>query len=154
VRDAVQQPGQQVEVLGHPLQGRVGDQHVDRRAQRERVRLGPLTQVADLPPDAVDLARGRDHLGTAVDAGDLRAPPPLGQQRGEGAGTAAEVDDDPRALGGHPGEQVDERPAALVGVREVAVGVPGVAHARPPQVVGRSVDRPTPSPSGYPGTNW
>ncbi len=50
------------------------------------------------------------------------------EQAGEVARTAAEVDHRGRVRGADPGDQLDERPAALVGVGEVAVGVPGVRH--------------------------
>ena len=42
-----------------------------------------------------------------------------------------------RIGGADAGDQVDERAAALVGVGQVAVGVPGVGHDRPPRGISR-----------------
>jgi len=118
---------QELEVPGDPLQRRVGDQDVD------RVGLGyPLAQVGDLELDArVDRAGAVDHLRAGVEATDPGPGPARSQQGGEVARAASEVHDLGGPLGADSGHQLDERPAPLVGVGQVALGVPGVWHVAP-----------------------
>ena len=116
-------------MVGHPLQGGVGDQHVDaasrarpRRAGRRR-RSATSGDVAARPPrSSPGWSRPRHAApGQRSASSAVRLPGP--QPRSTTV----------RGVGGaDPGEQVDERPAALVGVGQVAVGVPGVAS--PPHV--------------------
>ena len=82
--------GQQLEVAGHPLEGGVGDEHVDRgsprcrpsRAGRRPRRRGPARRRGP-PRSSRGWSRGR--------IAALR--PAVGEQRGQVAGAAAEVDD-------------------------------------------------------------
>ena len=124
---ALDEAGQQVEVVGHPLQGGVGDEHVD------RARVGrPVAEVGDLEVDAGD----GPSRAFAIISGLLSRPRDLGV-RATGrpaAGSGCRVRSRGRrrsAAGPAPirGDQVDERPAALVGVRQVAVGIPAGRHA-------------------------
>ena len=59
-----------------------------------------------------------------------RVRPALGQQRGQVARPAAEVDDGPAAPRRRRGRAARRTAAALVGVGEVPLGVPGVASRR------------------------
>ena len=81
---------QQVEVAGHPLQGRVGDQHVDRSLGRPPSRAGrrPRTRSGDRSPRAFAIISGLESRPMTSASG-----PAVGEQRGEVAGAAAEVDD-------------------------------------------------------------
>ena len=91
---------------------------------------GPVAQVGDLEVDARHVARRRrDHLRAGVDA---RAPSRRGQR--SASSPVRLPGPQPRSTTVARGrsaptrrEQLDERAAALVGVGQVAVGVPGVA---------------------------
>ncbi len=114
------------EVAGDPLEGGVGDEDVHPGRGRGS---GPVAQVGDVEGDPVVGGAGlRDHLGAGVQAVDRGVGPAVGEEGGQVAGAAAEVDDGAGVGGRDPGDQLDERPAALVGVGEVAVGVPAVGH--------------------------
>ena len=81
-------------------------------------------------------ARRGDHLRTRVHTAHGRARPPFGQQCGESAGPATEIDDRPRILGRHPGEQVDERACSLVREGQVALRIPGREVWAPSDLLG------------------
>ena len=55
---------------------------------------GPVAQVGDVEGDPVVGGAGlRDHLGAGVQAVDRGVRPAVGEERGQVAGAAAEVDD-------------------------------------------------------------
>jgi hypothetical protein len=112
-------------VAGDPLERGVGDEHVDRFVRP------PGAEVGDLEPDALDRVRLLDHRRGRVQTAHVRVGPALREQPGQVAGTAAQVDDPARRDRRDAGEQLDERPTALVGVDQVAVRVPHVRHRAP-----------------------
>ena len=116
------QPRQQVEVAGDPLQGGVGDQDVDRprpaasgAGRRPRSRAGRRRLPADGP---------RDHLRRGVDPATRARGQRSASDAGQLAGAAAEVDHAAGSLRGTPGQQVVERATALGGELQVLIRVP------------------------------
>jgi hypothetical protein len=87
----------------------------------------PVAQVGDAVVDALaEAARLLDHVRAGVEADHVSLGPALRQQAGQVARAAAQVDHLGRGLGPDPVDQLDERPAALVGKGQVALGVPAV----------------------------
>ena len=110
-------------MAGHPLQGGVGDEDVDGLAAGR-----PVAQVGDLEVD-----RRRRSRGPASIISGLESTPRTSASGQRSASSAVRLPGpQPRSttvagvVGVDPGDQLDERPAALVGVGEVALGVPGV----------------------------
>jgi hypothetical protein len=115
----VDQPGEQGQVVGDPLQHRVADQHVHRLGGH------PVAQVGDREVDARDVPSGLlDHVRAGVQAADPGRRPPLGEQRGHVPRAAAQVDHGARLLGLDAADQVDERPGAFAGEGQVPLRIP------------------------------
>jgi hypothetical protein len=99
------EPVEERQVVGHPLQGGVADEHVDGRLWRPRAQVGE--GVADAVRAVLGL-RSRDHLGRVVDALDAGRRPALGELPGERPGPAAEVGDHAAAPGQDAGREAVE----------------------------------------------
>src|SRR6185437_11593542 len=131
---------QQLAMAGHPLQHRVGDDHI-----RQALRL-PVPDIVDherqprclarrdwadgggrrRPRDGfLDKPAGRlDHLGRVVHAAHRGGGPALGEQGGQVAWAAAHVDHVSGKLCSDPGEQVKERSGALASKPQIKGRVP------------------------------
>ncbi len=109
-----------LELVGHPLERCI------RRDQIDWLGRPPRGDVAEFVHGAgrrVVTFGAFDHLRRRVDAEEVCLRPARPQYPAEIARSATEVDD--RAwVDGHAGDQVDEWPAALVGVPEVRGRVP------------------------------
>ena len=122
---------QQVEVPGHPLQGGVGDQDVDagRRLPAWPSRAGPRPDstrpVGSCPPRRAIIS-GLESRPTT------RAPGHRGREQAVRLpGPQPRSTTSAGSVGADPGEQLHERPAALVGVGEVRGR--GPRHASSPR---------------------
>ena len=131
------QPGSNLRWLGHPLERRVGEDHVNRPVRR------PCGEVPDREPQpraplhsttlrsfrrpAEHLAGFGDHLLGAVDALDDRAGPAGGQVCGAFARTAAQIDHVGRGFDVDAGQKLEERPGAFGGIRPVLSWVPNIS---------------------------
>ena len=121
---------QQVEVVGHPLEGGVRDEYVDRalRPPGAQVRLDEGQSARARVAVAVFVASLADHLRGAVDADDVGVGPAVRERRGQVAGATAQVDDVGRCGRRHPRQQVHERTPALVGEAQILLRVPLHRH--------------------------
>ena len=90
-RSAAASAREQRVVVGHPVEGRVGEHRVDLLAvvQAQRGEVGP-PHVDRLPREL--LARAGDHVGRGVDGDDPPARQPLEQHAGDPARAAAGVE--------------------------------------------------------------
>ena len=109
---------QQLGVLGHPLQRGVAHHHVGVRLRRPRPRhrrrwRRARARAPRRPSPASCPTPRSTASGQRSDSVTVRLP-----------GPATEVDDAARRLGTHPRQQVEERPAAMVGEGQVDVGIP------------------------------
>src|SRR5439155_26684752 len=88
----------------------------------------PLPQVSEREAEPGPLPRrrprGADHLSRVVHPDHVRPGPPVGKGRGQVPRAAAEVDDETRVAGPHPGEQVEERAAPAAGEPLVFAWIP------------------------------
>ena len=131
---------QQLAMAGHPLQHRVGDDHIGQAlrlpvpdivdherqprclARRDRADGGGRRRPRD---GFLDEPAGRlDHLGRAVHAAHHGGGPALGEQGGQVAWAAAHVDHVSGKLCSDPGEQVEERSGALASKPQIKGRVP------------------------------
>ena len=124
-REALDPHRDEAQVARHPLEGRIGDEDVDRGPELGGVpvlggRLNPFDAAV-----GVELARAAEHVGRAVDADDPRVGPALGEPERQLARPAAEVDDEPGRRGVHTGQQVGEGSAAVAGEDGILPRVPG-----------------------------
>jgi hypothetical protein len=111
--------GQQSAVIRQPVQDGIREQQVGTEAGPPGGDVGPL------PVDGGQRTGGAgEHRRVAVDTDDLCRWPALGEQPGDVAGTAAEIDDAPRLRLAQPGEKIECRPQPGVGEPQVLRGIP------------------------------
>ena len=114
--------GSRARCSGHPLQGRVADDHVDRLV---RLPVPEVTDAGRRTRSVGVLWRPLDHLGRGVDAGDRRARPALRPaRRSAGPGRSPGRPPVAGAVGADPGDQVEERSGPLVGELQVRLWIP------------------------------
>ena len=116
------QARKQREMVVHPLQGRVGHEHVHGCGRL------PAAEIRSHGGDPGDPSGSLDHLRTGVDGGHLGVRPALGEQRRQGAGAGTEVHHASRSVGVDPRGELEERTRPLVLVAEVLLRAPAVRH--------------------------
>src|SRR5262249_14416603 len=156
---------QQLTMAGHPLQHRVGDDHVGQalrfpvpyiveherqsRSMARRDGPGPRGRRGPRGTYRSELAGLLDHLGRAVHAAYRGRGPSLREQGGQVSWAATHVDHVTGKLSSDPGEQVEERPCALASKPKVKGRVPHYGQSFS-NTERHGCDAAGENPSGYP----
>ena len=120
VGEVVEQSVDDVEVVGHPLEHRVGDHQVDRPVRRPLRDVGGVVVGMRI---GVVADRAIDHLRRIVDAQDLRRRPACPKVLGEMTRSATQVDHRQR-VGRDLCDEVEKRTRTDVSELQIACRVP------------------------------